>query len=316
MDKAAQARAEIESLLPRDVDIRFDEVFPNLTGWGARKRNRRKALLLAKSADVLRGALEEDEVVRHVSTGVRNLTWEALTIGWITYFLNRTTLVLTDRRLLAIHTNTSHEPCHYANQVALDHVKKTKSGWVFGFLNLKLGKGSLQYTRIEKADAVRFKQLMPGRPHAKGGVQHLCPACFLVTDDYGEVCGRCGAEFKDPKVAALRSLAMPGLGDWYLGHRGFALFELIGSTFGWLLFLLSLFAFLVAETPELREEGLVGVIVIGLAVGFAHFVDALITHAQAKKGQHSRDFLLPTRSARVPTPRAAAGGSLTPTGVR
>ncbi len=309
-------RAELQAQLPSSLELRFDEVFPNLTGWGVKKRNQKKAKVIARAEPVLRHALEDGEVIRHVAVGIRNVWWEAVTIGWITYYMNHTTLVLTDRRVLAIHTDTSHKPRLFANSIALDRVKKTKTGLLFGYLNLKLGKGSLQYTRIAKAEATRFKALMPGRPNASGGAQHLCPACFLTTDDYGEVCGRCGAEFKDPKVAALRSLVVPGLGDWYLGHRGFALFEMFGSAVGWLLLLWSLFMYLVTTDPEAKVGALGSLLFFGVAVALGHIVDAAVTHGQAKKGQHSMDLLLPTTAKPIAMPKGAAGGVSTPTGVR
>ena len=96
--------------------------------------------------------------------------------------------------------------------------------------------------------------------------------------------------FKSPKLAARRSLLFPGLGDFYLGYRKYAVLEVLGATVIWAVFLSTLI-------PAVRAQGPAGVRValpLFALVILVHGGDALLTRAKARMGLHSRDGRLPT----------------------
>lgn len=86
-------------------------------------------------------------------------------------------------------------------------------------------------------------------------------------------CTVCHAAFKTAKSAALRSLLLPGWGDWYLGHRFLGGCELIGSLIVW-----SLVFGMLAEGGA--ENAGVAVFILAFYNGF----DALLTRHMARKG--------------------------------
>ncbi|HUG11723.1 MAG TPA: hypothetical protein VMM36_11945, partial [Opitutaceae bacterium] len=84
-------------------------------------------------------------------------------------------------------------------------------------------------------------------------------------------------------------LAFPGLGDFYLGHKGFATLELLGGIFGWLvLVIIPLLSgeIVDAETGEVLTLNASYWITVAIFIGFMHGMDAIMTHHFAQKGHH------------------------------
>jgi hypothetical protein len=84
----------------------------------------------------------------------------------------------------------------------------------------------------------------------------------------------------------------PGLGDFYLGYRKYAMLEIIGATLLWALFLSTL-------VPALIAKGIEGALVAGplfALLAVIHIGDALLTRAKARTGLHSKDGRLPTEN--------------------
>jgi hypothetical protein len=148
---------------------------------------------------------------------------------------------------------------------------------------------------VKRSEARQLKGLLEATATKKGGWQNLCPRCFTATDDAPLSCEKCGEEFKSPKKAALRSLLFPGLGDFYLGYRKYAMLEIMGAGLLWALFVSTL-------VPTVMAKGLEGAIVAGpllALLAIIHVGDALLTRAKAKTGLHSRDGTLPTGEQRL-----------------
>lgn len=289
-----QTRRELARLLPADLPVDLDRVFPKLDGWGMKRSNRKRAELLAKAAPVLKAALAPDERVQYVATGIVSHWWEQLMAGWVSVLINRTTLVLTTQRLLLIHTNSRGRPESYVNQIRLDGIRKVTRGWLGGALKLTLGRGSLTLTGMRRADARQISTMLGGRSTAAGGVSALCPACFEPAAGHPASCARCRTSVKSPRTAALRSLVLPGLGDFYLGHRVLASIEMAGSLASWAVIIaLMLSAFDPNSEQSPAQAAVFGGVLLLIVNGF----DALLTYAQAKKGLHSLDRHLPTAPA-------------------
>jgi hypothetical protein len=288
-----QTRRELARLFPADLPVDLDRVFPKLDGWGMNRANCKRAELLAKAAPVLKAALAPDERVQYVATGVVSLWWEQMMAGWASVLINRTTLVLTTQRLLLIHTNSRGRPESYVNQVRLDGIRRVKRGWLGGVLKLTLGRGSRTLTGIPRSDAKQLATMLAGRPTASGGVTALCPACFEPAAEH-RACARCRTSVKSPRTAALRSLLLPGLGDFYLGHRFLASMEMVGSLAAWFVIIALM---LPAFEPNSERSAVLSALFGGVLLLVVNGFDALLTYAQARKGLHSMDRHLPTTPA-------------------
>ena len=82
----------------------------------------------------------------------------------------------------------------------------------------------------------------------------------------------------------------PGLGDFYLGYRKYAMLEILGGAVLWAIFLSTL-------VPAIRAKGAEGALValpIFALVALVHVCDALLTRAKARTGLHSKDGALPS----------------------
>jgi len=291
MPRGGQPEEELKALLPASIAVRFEEMFPEVRNGRIRKRDRKRAEMLRKAEPVLQRLLNPMEVVRFATNGVRQLTWWLLTAGSMNPFANRTTLVLTDRRVLLIHTDSKQRPRMFANQLPLDRIRATsgRNSYIF----IRTGREQLMFHGVKRSEARQLKGLLESTASKKGGWQNLCPRCFAATDGAPLSCEKCGEEFKDPKKAALRSLLLPGLGDLYLGYRKYALLEIMGVTLLWALFLSTL-------VPAIMAKGVEGLVVaapIFALLALIHVGDALLTRAKAKTGLHSKDGALPTGDA-------------------
>jgi hypothetical protein len=288
MPRGGQPEEELKALLPASIAVRFAEMFPGVHGGRVRRRDRKRAEMLRKAEPVLKRALDPTEVVRFATNGVRQLMWWLLTAGSMNPFANRTTLVLTDKRVLLIHTDWKQRPRMFANQLPLDRIRDTsgRNSYIF----IRTGKEQLMFHGVKRAEAAHVRNLLESTATKKGGWQNLCPRCFTPTDTAPPSCEKCGEEFKSPKIAARRSLFFPGLGDFYLGYRKYALLEIAGGAILWALFISTL-------VPATKARGLEGVLVTAplfALLVLLHVGDAFLTSAKARTGLHSKDGSLPS----------------------
>lgn len=253
-----------------------------------RRRDRKRAEMLRKAEPVLKRVLAPTEVVRFATNGVRQLMWWLLTAGSMNPFANRSTLVLTDKRVLLIHTDWKQRPRMFANQLPLDRVRST--GGRNSYIFIRTGKEQLMFHGVKRSEAAHVRNLLESTASKEGGWQNLCPRCFAAIDSAPDRCERCGEVFKSPRTAALRSLIFPGLGDFYLGYRKYALLEIAGAAALWAVFFTTL-------VPAARARGLEGALVAAPLLGLivlVHLGDAVLTRAKARTGLHSKDGALPT----------------------
>lgn len=274
LEPQTMERSQLEAQLPPGLPLDFESTFPKLTGLGVRKRNRKKVELLHKLHPMLDRILVDGERVQFVGQGIVNLSWELIFMGIWAQLINKTALVLTDRRLLLFHLS-GDEPESYVNQIPRASIKKVSG--LFS-LHIKLARGAVSVSGVVGADKKSLKQLVSKNPQARGGKEFLCSSCFEVHRAHTESCGHCGAEFKSPRTAALRSLLLPGLGDLYLGHRWLAVIEMVGAAFVWFLVIL-----LLIGGPEAGDL-LPRLLLAGFLLVFTNVLDAALTLAQGRKG--------------------------------
>jgi len=288
MPNGESAEDELKARLPASIAVRFGEMFADIRNGRVKRRDRKRADMLRKVEPVLQRALGPMEVVRYATNGVRQLTWWLLTAGSMNPFANRTTLVLTDRRVLLIHTDWKQRPRMFANQLPLERIRATsgRNSYIF----IRSGREQLMFHGVKRSEARRLRGLLEATPTMEGGWQNLCPRCFAATDGAPPSCESCGEELKSARTATLRSLLFPGLGDFYLGYRKYAMLEIAGAILLWSLFLSTLI-------PAMTRRGPEGLLVAGpifALLVFLHIGDALLTRAKAKAGLHSKDGALPT----------------------
>ncbi len=293
------APVETTSVLPHPLEIletyseaeRYEPAKYNLAEILVRNKkgryktalNTQKLKLMLTVKPVLDGLLGPGEQVLRMAGGTAYYPSEMLFgNGSLTMLYNRYILAATNKRLLAINTDARmKKPTHYLFQFPYANLKKVTKG-IFGTsltLMLKRGKkrifnGIKRGFGSELTDWLK-SQVTPQHPLTTetDAYSNLCPACYVPSAQNLETCGSCGAGFKSPRKAALRSLVLPGWGDMYLGHRFLGGIELLGALFIWLIALLMMFD----GTGD-------GFVVGGLMLVFYNGMDALLTRHMASKG--------------------------------
>lgn len=268
---------------------RFDSIFEE-DGWWARRHSKKKFKLLRGIDEALRDLLEEDEEVLFLSFGSDTSGLEAYFLGWALYFLYRRAIVLTDRRILFLQINSRNKPGELRRQLryaAIQRVTRT----LLRRAKFELRDGTKEVLGYApRRDAGRIRELADrqrratrGRATGATGVEDLCPHCYAVVDGRPPRCSRCQGDFRSARKAGGLSLLFPGIGDFYLGHRGFAVFEILGGAVVWLWFWATVAA-VSAEGVELSASGLL-VLGGGIFV-FVHGLDALATWHIGRKAIH------------------------------
>jgi predicted Zn finger-like uncharacterized protein len=256
---------------------------PNKKGRYKTGLNKFNVKILTAVKPTLDQMLHKDEQVMRIAGGTAYYLFEILLgNGVLTMMYNRYALVATNQRLVMINTNHRMTAArHYLFQIAYDEIEKVTRGWFRTSLSLTPKKGKRRiFTSMKRAFTTELLNFIKPRldpqktiPSETAPKTHLCPACYCALGDDLVQCPACQAAFKKPAGAALRSLVLPGWGDWYLGHRFLGCCEMVGSLIVWRLILI-----------YLQIGGSVG---IGLAVFLLvcyNGVDALLTRHMGKKG--------------------------------
>jgi hypothetical protein len=274
----------------------FSSIFNN-DSWGARRHSTKKLKLLKEIDDTLRPMLAKGEKVHLVTLGSRMSFWETYFLGWIAYSLNRRAIVLTDSRILLLQIDRKLRPRTFRSHVRYLSIE-TLTWPLLGGMKLKLRRKKTHlFTHVPRKDRVQMREFIRrkklefrGYAADRSDIQDLCPYCHKPVVGSPPKCLGCRVGFKSPTKAALLSLLFPGLGDLYLGHKPFAVMEIVVATLIWLGFLL--------PDPEGLTSLTVTLIGAAILVVFMHGLDAMTTRHIAKKG------LYPTKE--IPEPLRAA----------
>jgi hypothetical protein len=260
------------------------EIFsPNKKGGYKSRKNKFKAKVLMAVHEVLGKLTQDGEKITRIGKGTANYPFEVLFgNGYLTLMYNHYVIACTDRRLLFININPRMKhPTHYLFQMPYEHLKKAKKGLLLGGIVLQPFKGKRRTFSnmkryfakdIQEFVAAKMETMPPVKP-SEELLENLCPACFVPLPKKLTSCPTCTASFKEPKKALLKSLVMPGWGDFYLGHRALGGLELVGSLFVWMI------------VVSLVLQGGPGSLIVPIFLlllynGF----DALITYHMGKKG--------------------------------
>jgi len=256
---------------------------PNRKGSYRTRLNKLKLKILATVKPTLDRLVQNDEQVMRIAAGTAYYPIEILFgNGIFTMLYNRYAVVATDRRLVMVNTNhRMTKTSHYLFQMAYDEIKKASRGLFRTSLSLTRKKGKRRiFTSMKmvfSAELLAFikPHMTPEQAVPPGNAlgEHLCPSCYASLPAKLDQCTVCHAAFKTAKSAALRSLVLPGWGDWYLGHRFLGGCELVGSLIVWS------FVF-----GMLAEGGAANAGVVVFILAFYNGFDALLTRHMARKG--------------------------------
>jgi hypothetical protein len=276
-----QARC-FEELLEREAQdgpYAFGTIFDNRTARASR-RSKLKFRLLRLIDAKLQSILQESERVRYVTQGCGVSFWESYLLGWIVYFLNRRAIVVTNRRILLLQIGSRNRPRELVAQLRYSAIARVTST-LLGYTKLHLvNGGTFIFAYVPKADRRFLQKLVKWTGERMGeeraGVEALCSHCFAVVHGQPEQCRSCGGTFKSSLRAALLSLAFPGFGDWYLGHRAVAIIAIVTAALLWLAVLFPYPPEVMPLNTRLRFAAAIMV--------FVHGADALTTRHIARTG--------------------------------
>lgn len=272
--------------------------------WSARRRFKRRSKLVSGVAELLRVALVEGERLECVCSGVDYNDAEFYFTGVLAaVYTNRTTLVITDRRVLLFNASRSGTPRDLKNQIRSEAIRRVRTAFT-GRLTLYLADGKKRhFYGIPRAERSVLKQLFPRQRDktkaSTASLEHLCPRCLNVVDAKPgslDACPHpgCKIPYRRAKTAAFYSAILPGVGDLYLRHYLFGCFELIVSV----VVLLVAFWFVV--------EGSVDMISLSLFVLLPRLIDVPLTLHMARKGFVPLSYEPPDHSVRGPGLRPRA----------
>ncbi len=277
----------------------FHDILPiNKKGGFKNRRNTYKIKILKSVKTLLDRMLEDGECVQHIAFGTAYYPLEIfLGNGWLTMLYNRYALVATDRRLIMINTNhRMTRPAHYLFQMRFEEIKKVKRGLFRTNIVLERKKGKRRvFTGMKSYLSAELQNFFQGKIDPSLLLNdnsplrdHICPACFEPLPAKLESCSQCGAAFKTPPKAMIRSLILPGWGDIYLGHRVLGILELTGSLMVWSI------AVVLMASGEIATGAFLLLVCNGM--------DALLTRHMARKGyileKHRERF--PLQAAQSP----------------
>ncbi|MBM3999238.1 MAG: hypothetical protein FJ297_06810 [Planctomycetes bacterium] len=283
--------AQLGLVLDPNINYRYETLFAKIDGWGAAAYLRRKHKLHRNVEPFLGRVLRDGEEVLIIGKGVYQGALEQYLMGaLLAQLVNQTVFILTNLRLIMVHSDTKGVPGHTYWTVFYNQIDTFKSTWL-GMIHLKLRDGKkLSFAGFEKLDRTRmpaiFQQAIADYrelgfdPAVSQSRENMCGHCLALVPAGEYVCPKCGTTFWTPTELALRSLAFPSWGDFLMRHRSAAWCELVGYLISW-------FVIVMVLLDGVRQGGggvaptVTGVVVL-LAIG--HAVDAFVTYYIGRKG--------------------------------
>ncbi|MFN2368645.1 MAG: hypothetical protein ABR605_06805, partial [Desulfurivibrionaceae bacterium] len=277
------ALPELRKLSPDKFAYR--EIFTGPGKHGFRTRQNRRILKTVTAVhDLLSGGLlAEGEKVLRIARGISYHPFEIpYANGLLTMPSNYFAIVCTDKRVLLINVNRRLDrPTRYIFQIPYDEIAGIGRGLFRSSLIIKhRSAGKWNFTTVNRTLAASVKDFIaarveqtPAPPAGKVSLPQLCPSCHTPLPAGLASCPHCGAAFKNPREALVRSLILPGLGSIYLGYLPRGLMEITGYPVSWLLTVI----LLVFQAP-----GGIGVAIIPVAA--YHLGAGLLAWKTAGKG--------------------------------
>ncbi|HZW10446.1 MAG TPA: PH domain-containing protein [Phycisphaerales bacterium] len=267
---------------------RWDTLFPKVDGLGAAGEVHRRVRMLRSIEPRLDVLLYPGEQVEFVTKGTLNSWAEQYFMGIWSLVINRTVFLFTNYRVILLNSDGKGRAKSLMWQIPYDRLGKFKTSGVSGTTTFKLASGAAyRFVGVPRADRKRLREYVASRLDSARSSDvafpshsdrdPLCPLCATPTPPKARACAECNEPFVHPRVPALLSLLVPGLGDLYLGHRTMAVMEFIG------------FAFLLLVAAGMMLSGTSqDILTACIIVAVANGVDAAMTYHVARKGVLSR----------------------------
>lgn len=297
--REAQQFEDLLRLSSHDMPYLFDKIF-SAEGKDAKSLLQKKFKLLKSIDREVREMLNEDEKVYFLSSGLQTSIAEEYFAGVAYAFsINGRAIIFTTQRILLLQINgvrrfpalypfSSRDedirPLSLKFQIQYSTIKEINRT-LFGNLKIKFQNGgSLIFAYLPKEDGklmedeikeLQVRQSFP--PLATLGLENLCPYCNRPVEGFPESCRHCWRPFKSARQVGWLSFIFPGLGDFYLGHRSFAIFKMIIAAILWIA-VLSGAAF---KNLQLLFPRLDTALILFVCM---HGIDAIWTNHIAKKG--------------------------------
>jgi len=188
-----------------------------------KKGIKKRQLTLLKKLEFLPRFLKSDEEIYLVTTACSPISiMEHLTTGAIVFYIKRSLLVFTNKRIIHVPTTLGYNFRHSIAQIQYNDIKDIRLVW--GALKIQYANKKkerfLQIGRKERAKIRQFiRKLKLDREASKHQQRyHICPSCMRSLKKSEFRCAACGLEFKSSGRAQLLSLVIPGGGYFYTGH--------------------------------------------------------------------------------------------------
>ncbi len=276
----------------------FAKIF-SIEKEGTQSISAQKFELLKSIDEEVRKMLHKDEKVYFITSGMLTSMMEEYFIsGPYAFSINGRAILFTTQRIILLQImgvkrltgaqifslkEEEIKPMELRFQIpyaAIIKVGRTR----LGNCRMSLKDGStLTFGYVPKKDCefmqkeiekLKSKHLFS--PSGAEGLENLCPYCYSTIEGYPKNCRSCWGTFKSASRAAWLSFIFPGLGDFYLEYRGFALLKIIIFSLLWVAILSgALFRNLKFLDP--MATALLFFICM-------HGINAIWTHHIAKKG--------------------------------
>ncbi|MBD3646526.1 MAG: hypothetical protein HUJ31_03525 [Pseudomonadales bacterium] len=255
-------------------------IFTNHKEKQTRGVEKRQGKLLAK-IEFLRPFLQDGERILLITTACSPIgALEQLTTGWIVFYIKRSLLVFTDRRLFHIPTTRNFD---YRGSIAqINYADCAELRLRFGSLRVRYQTGRKEtFPYVARGERKKIKSLLTSlpldtNPSSKIERTFLCPRCTTSLEKGTESCKQCRLEFKHRRDARWISILLPGGGYFYTRHPVMGFFDAVFELYLlWVIYLYSL--------GELRTEEGASAVAVMFTIVLA--VEKLVTI------YHSNHFL-------------------------
>lgn len=216
--------------LPLDREI----LFSNHKGTYKKRIEKRQTRLL-KKVGFLNNFLREDERLLLITTGCSPTSiLEQLLTGWIIFYLKRSLLIFTNKRIFHIPTKRNYSYRHSIAHILYpdcDSIQLKGRKLVATYKNGKKDK----FIYIGHKEKKKIRVLLPtlsfeGDFHEIQKRVHLCPRCTKELEEEKYVCPHCFLEFKEKDKGKKISLIYPGGGYFYTRHPFLGISDAIVET--------------------------------------------------------------------------------------
>ena len=265
------------------LPISPETAFTTPKGLYNEKIERRQRAMVVKYESVLMHLLEPREEILLAMRGGSPMTlFERIMGGWITTFLKRCVLIVTNRRILHFPSTRNFSPRYSVAQLRYCDVESIKAPTMLRRRFTVKYKNGKEETFRSINEKKKIKSLIPelqleGEDTTLFRTRHhLCPNCAAPLEPKVYTCVKCGIRFKSMKAAALISLLLPGGGYFYTRHPILGMVIAMGEIVLLALFVLSLTG-MVFETVDPGRR-----LMIPIAFGASFLVVKIITLYHAR----------------------------------